>query len=203
MPDSIDFATIDLAILLSNSSVQQLLDIAHEHPDWSNRQIFEQQYLEAHVHQGLLTYKQALAILRRFRLHTVTLRRLRQYAVGQWEATDKAKTKTHILEMFPDFLSYITYRQNITRTKQQQTTQTINTAPLPPEKAQQLDKQPLFAPAPQPVRASHPRTSPVPYTKTKYATFKQLDRFFSLAKQFTLMFLLSFLFFFAGSLVFG
>src|SRR5947207_15480927 len=109
MPDLIDFSSVDITILLSDRSVQQLLDIAEEHPDWSNRQIFAQHPKNAHGDQ-LLTYEQTLAILRRLRLHTVILRRLRQIAVDRWETTDKPATRKHLIDLFPDFLSYIQYR---------------------------------------------------------------------------------------------
>ena len=202
MPETIDFQTVDLAILLSERSVQQLVDIALEHPRWSNQQIIAHHPKNTYGEQ-VFTYKEGVAILKRLHLDRVILRVLRQTSEEKWEQAESDKTRKDLAEVFPDFLDYIKHRQTYSQFKQQQ--------PIRPTPTVTRFTYPLFqapSPLPRPQRNQHLRqqlaipSQPQALTTMQLSVFKQFDRFFSLAKQFTFVFLVSFLFFFLGSLLF-
>jgi cellulose synthase/poly-beta-1,6-N-acetylglucosamine synthase-like glycosyltransferase len=207
MPEPIDFQTVDLDVLLSDRSVQQLLDIVHEHPDWSIQQMVASHPKNADG-QILLTYDQARAILTRLRLHTRILRRLRQSKIAAWEETDNRALRTYFTEVFPGFVSYLKHRQEYKQFKDQQGAQPAPRPAVPSlptfHQPQQQPRPPGVSPttqAKQPQPAFAP-ARPSSFTKVQLTTFQQFDRFLSLAKQFSITVALSFLIFFTGSLVF-
>src|SRR5258708_7023544 len=72
-----DIRTVDLTTLLSDTSVQELLDIVSEHPEWSIQRMVAHHPNNA-KRKELLTYQDAREILRRLHLSTATQRKIRQ-----------------------------------------------------------------------------------------------------------------------------
>src|SRR5579859_5059431 len=138
MSDRIDFSSVDLAILLSNRTVQQLLDIVDEHPDWSVEKIVTHHPKNAHGKQ-LLTYHQTLIILKRLHLFTLTQRRLRKTLEKQ---IDDPQKYSHVSQLLPDIFSYLHYRKAYKQSLQEKT----NTAAPPalPDLVLTADQQETF-----------------------------------------------------------
>jgi cellulose synthase/poly-beta-1,6-N-acetylglucosamine synthase-like glycosyltransferase len=170
MPSHIDFNKVDFTTLLSNHTVQRLLDIAEEHPEWPTARMVDHLKTKSQGNQPL-TIEQARIILRRLNLSTVQRRKLRNHVRKGWEECD-ANDRTQpdlIWNMIPDIRSYLHHR-----------------------KAYRQSQQVAVSPA-----------SPAPVlTAGQQETVRWFDKFFSLTKQFGLLSIASFLFFFSGSLVF-
>lgn len=111
MSESADFNKVDISILLSDRTVQQLLEIAEEHPDWP---IKEMVYAHPKNTGGkqLLTYEQARIILKRLLLSTQTRRLLHQTKIKEYEEADKLYKKKLISRTIPDLISYIEHKNH-------------------------------------------------------------------------------------------
>src|SRR5260370_39274529 len=72
-----DIRTVDLTTLLSDTSVQELLDIVSEHPEWSIQRMVAHHPNNA-KRKELLTYQDAREILRRPNLSSTTQREIQQ-----------------------------------------------------------------------------------------------------------------------------
>ncbi len=72
-----DIRTVDLTTLLSDTSVQELLDIVSEHPEWSIQRMVAHHPNNA-KRKELLTYQDVREILRLLHLSTATQRKIRQ-----------------------------------------------------------------------------------------------------------------------------
>src|SRR5258708_37100781 len=72
-----DIRTVDLTTLLSDTSVQELLDIVSEHPEWSIQRMVAHHPNNA-KRKELLTYQDAREILRRPHPLTATQRKITQ-----------------------------------------------------------------------------------------------------------------------------
>src|ERR1700731_4491389 len=118
MAQKLDFSTVDLPTLLSDSTVQQLLDIAQAYPDLSIQQMITHHPLNVHGAQGL-TYEQARVILFRLHLSTVARRRLRQSNMTVLEKTDNTEAREFVLTTFPNLVDYLKYRRRYHRIDEQ------------------------------------------------------------------------------------
>ena len=184
MSTPLDFSTVDITLLLSDPTVQQLLDIATEHPDWTIQQMVANHPKNTRG-EKLFTYEQARAILHRLNLSTAWRRKLRFAQIKNWEYGNEAYKQKVLSQIVPELFSYVKYRLVNSPPKQ---------TPLP----QQF-------PIPTPAKREQPRATPAPqigFSPAQQTRFRQFDQFFLLAKQFGITFAFSFLFFFTGSLVF-
>jgi cellulose synthase/poly-beta-1,6-N-acetylglucosamine synthase-like glycosyltransferase len=182
MPDLIDYNTIDITVLLSDRTVQRLLDIAERYPEWSIQQMVDS-LPKTSEGKAVFTYNQARSILGRLRLSTPARRSLRTYKIREMEYYEQTHQQNQLRRAFPELLAYFRYKQT-----QKQGGKVGELAQ--PDTA--IPKVSLYTAI----------THPIAFTPAQRSTFKSFDRFFGLVKQFAFTALLSFLFFFAGSLVF-
>jgi cellulose synthase/poly-beta-1,6-N-acetylglucosamine synthase-like glycosyltransferase len=186
----VDYKTADFVTLLSDPYVQELLAVAESHPNWEVYEMVSQICLGKRNYTTTLlqAYKQAEVIFQRLNLATAQTRELRFAAKAE-----VLKNERSFRTLFPDLLFYLTHKKEYQETLLQSRPQADVLTP----------EQQVAVPVPQ-TSLSEPSVSPnLAYTSVQEENFRWFDKFFALTKQFSLVFLGSFLFFFIGAFLLG